>query len=92
MKQLAVQPEWERNDAEHGVSDARNRLTGLLDEVEAGCEIVITRRGKPVAHLVPAGAFDRVKARRVAAGLRLASNGRTLGDLSIRDLVDQGRR
>ena len=76
-----------------GVFDAKNRLTALLDEVEAGREIVITRRGRPVARLVPAGTgFDRVKARRVVAGLRLASKGQTLGGLSIRDLVDDGRR
>ena len=76
-----------------GVFDAKNRLTALLDEVEAGREVVITRRGKPIARLVPAGdGFDRVKARRAAAGLRLASKGQTLDGLSIRDLVTEGRR
>ncbi len=75
------------------VSDVKNRLAALLDEVEAGREIVITRRGNPVARLVPAEpGFDRVKARRAAEGLRLASKGQTLGGLSIRDLVDAGRR
>ena len=76
-----------------GVFDAKNRLTTLLNEVEAGREIVITRRGKPVARLVPADTgFDRTKAGRAAAGLRLASTGQTLGGISIRDLVDEGRR
>ena len=76
-----------------GVFDAKNRLTALLDQVEAGREVVITRRGKPVARLVPAGDnFDRAKARRAAAGLRLASKGQTLDGLSIRALVDEGRR
>ncbi len=75
------------------VSDVKNRLAALLDEVEAGREIVITRRGKPVACLVPAEpGFDRVEAPRAAEGLRLASKGQTLGCLSIRDLVDAGRR
>ncbi len=76
-----------------GVFDAKNRLTALLDEVEAGREVIITRRGKPVARLVPADTgFDRVKARRAAAGLRLASREQTLGGISIRELVDEGRR
>jgi prevent-host-death family protein len=33
--------------------DAKNRLSGLVDRVEAGQEVTITRRGKPVARLVP---------------------------------------
>ncbi len=76
-----------------GVFEAKNSLTALLDEVEEGHEILITRRGKPVARLVPAETgFDRAKARRAADGLRSASKGQTLGGLSIRDSVGQGRR
>ncbi len=37
-----------------GVFEAKNRLTALLDVVEAGSEVLITSRGKPVARLVPA--------------------------------------
>jgi prevent-host-death family protein len=76
-----------------GVFEAKNSLTALLDEVEEGHEILITRRGKPVARLVRAEAgFDRAKARRAADGLRAASKGQTLGGLSIKDLVGEGRR
>ena len=35
------------------VRDARNHLKALLDRVAAGEEIVIVRRGKAVARLVP---------------------------------------
>ncbi len=38
---------------EVGAFDAKNRLSELLDKVERGEEITITRRGKPVAKLVP---------------------------------------
>ncbi len=76
-----------------GVFEAKNRLTALLDEVEEGREVLITRRGKPVARLVPAETgFDRIKARRAANGLRAASEGLTLGGLSLRGLIDEGRR
>ncbi len=76
-----------------GVFEAKNRLTALLDQVEQGSEVLITRRGKPVARLVPAAvSLDRTKAMRAAAGLRAASQGLTLGGLTIRDLIDQGRR
>ncbi len=39
-------------------SDARNRLSDLLGEVAYGkAEVLITRRGKPLAKLVPVGAI-----------------------------------
>ena len=79
---------------EVGAFEAKNKLGALLDLVENnGEEIVITRRGKPVARLVPATqGFDREKARRAVAGIIEASRGVTLGGLKIRDLIDEGRR
>lgn len=35
------------------ISQARRTLTDLIDEVEDGQEIQLTRRGRPVARLVP---------------------------------------
>ena len=76
-----------------GVFEAKNKLTALLDEVEAGGEVLITRRGKPVARLVRAEpGFDRAKARRAADGLRAASKGHTLGGVSLKELISEGRR
>jgi prevent-host-death family protein len=37
-----------------GIFDAKTHLSSLVDEVEKGGEIVITRHGKPVAKLVRA--------------------------------------
>ncbi len=55
---------------EVGAFEAKNNLAALLDEVERGDEVLITRRGKPVARLVPAASgFDRQKARRAAQEL-----------------------
>ena len=34
-------------------SDAKARFAEILDQVERGATIVITRRGKPVARIVP---------------------------------------
>jgi prevent-host-death family protein len=77
---------------EVGAFEAKNRLGALLDRVEHGEEIVITRRGKPIAKLVPAGpGFDKEKARRAIAGLIEASRGLSLGGLKIKDLIDEGR-
>jgi len=35
------------------VAEAKTQLSRLLDAVEAGEAVVITRRGKPIAELVP---------------------------------------
>jgi prevent-host-death family protein len=40
---------------EISVKEARTRLSALLDRVERGEEIVITRRGRKIARLVPTG-------------------------------------
>jgi len=62
-----------------GAFEAKNTLGALLDKVEQGEEIVITRHGKPVARLAPCGpqidqgaakaALDRIRARARALGL-----------------------
>ena len=49
---------------EIGAFEAKNRLGMLLDRVESGEEIVITRHGKPVARLVPnTTRIDKLQAR-----------------------------
>ncbi|HWK46824.1 MAG TPA: type II toxin-antitoxin system prevent-host-death family antitoxin [Stellaceae bacterium] len=56
---------------EIGAFEAKNTLGGLLDRVSQGEEIIICRRGKPVAKLVPATtAINLTEARAAAANLR----------------------
>ncbi len=77
---------------EIGAFEAKNKLGTLLDWVAGGEEVVITRRGKPVARMVPATAgFDRAKARQAAANIWARGTGVTLGGLSIKALVNEGR-
>lgn len=38
----------------YSLADAKARLSELIDKVEAGATVEITRRGKPVAKVVPA--------------------------------------
>jgi prevent-host-death family protein len=76
-----------------GVFEAKNRLSALLDAVEDGGEVIITRRGRPVARLTAlAPGHDRERARRAAEGLRAASRGLRLDGVSLRDLIEDGRR
>lgn len=73
--------------------DAKNRLSELINRVEAGEEIAITRRGKVVARLVPAAPEEaEQRARKAIAGLRSSRKGVSLGGLMSRDLIREGRR
>ena len=77
---------------EIGAFEAKNKLGTLLDWVTDGEEVLITRRGKAVARLVPAEpGGDRVRARQAADNIRARSVGASLGGLKIKDLVDEGR-
>ncbi len=76
-----------------GAFDAKNRLGSLLDMVERGEEITITRHGKPVARLVAPAAPDRLaEAQAAVARIRERRKGVTLGGISIRELIDEGRK
>jgi prevent-host-death family protein len=56
---------------EIGAFAAKNTLGSLLDRVERGEEIVITRHGRPVARLVPNhGGIDHSQTRAAAERIR----------------------
>lgn len=78
---------------EIGAFEAKNKLGSLLDLVEKGEEVVITRRGRRVARLVPDSSEEkRERARQAAANLLVRSKGVTLGGLKIKDLIEEGRK
>ena len=53
------------------VAEAKNRLSEIIARVEAGEEIAVTRRGKPVVRLVAANAVEATDQRdRVEAAFR----------------------
>ena len=92
MDQVPAQPA-----ATIGAYDAKIRLSELLDRVERGEQIVITRHGKPIARLVPEGGHDKARAKAAVARLRalraeLSARGVDLSDAEIRALRDEGRR
>ena len=73
--------------------EAKNRLSELIHRVEAGEEIAITRRGKVVARLVPpAPEAASQRARDAIDSLRASRKGVSLGRVSSRDLIREGRR
>lgn len=76
-----------------GAYEAKTHLSELLEKVEAGEEITITKHGAPVAKLVPikkaANAEERVAA---IERIQMLGRGLSLGGLKIKDLVREGRR
>jgi len=73
----------------------KNKLGRLLDQVERGELIVITRHGKPVARLVPPKpAFNRDEARAAIRRIRERAENLKLGALGWterRSYRDEGR-
>jgi prevent-host-death family protein len=78
--------------AEIGAFEAKTHLSRLLDQVERGETITITRHGKSVARLIPIAGSSRDERRRAIAELKKLRRGQTLGGLSVRKLIDEGRR
>ena len=78
---------------EVGAFEAKNRLSALLERAERGEEILITRRGKPVARLGPVKpVIDRGVAREAANRILERSRSASLGGINIKELIAEGRR
>jgi prevent-host-death family protein len=78
--------------AEIGAFEAKTHLSRLLDRVERGETVTITRHGKPVARLIPVAGSSREERRRVIAELKQLRARQRLGGLTARELIDEGRR
>lgn len=72
-----------------GAYQAKTHLPRLLDQVEAGASITITRNGRPVARLSPIASDSAADAARRILELRRKVG---KGKLSMKALINQGRR
>ena len=79
-------------DVAVGAFEAKNKFSELLDRVGRGMEFTITKHDRSVARLVPA--LSQVKGRRkeATAELRVLRERYSLKGLSVRSLIDQGRK
>ncbi len=75
-----------------GAYEAKTHLPRLLDEVEKGERITITKHGRVVAVLVPPDAASARDIEAVLARFREFRKGNRLNGLTIRELIDEGRR
>ena len=82
------------SNREVGAFEAKTHLSELLAAVEAGERVTITRRGKPVARLVPIE--EDVLAQRAEALKKLAKlRERLRGTMTVEEILaarDEGRK
>jgi prevent-host-death family protein len=77
-----------------GSIEAKTHLPALLERVAGGERITITKRGKPVARLVPVESAEKPDVKQVVSEM-LAYRGRanrTLDGITVRELAEEGRR
>ena len=74
-----------------GAYEAKTRFSELIRRVSRGEQIVITHHGVPIAILAPIEPAAAGSPREVMAALKAFRAGRSLGDISIRELIGEGR-
>jgi prevent-host-death family protein len=73
-------------------SEAKTHFLRILDDVERGESVLITRHGKPVARIQPETAIDRERVRQATEGMRALRQ--RIGKLSLEEILsarDEGR-
>lgn len=79
-----------------GSFEAKTKLAELLDKVEGGETVTITRRGKPVARLVTLGSTGEEPKRRMAVAeilrWRVGKDRGAKPGTTIAELIKAGRR
>lgn len=75
-----------------GAYEAKTHLPKLLERVTKGEKITITKHGHPVAVLQPPPAAARTAPEKVIGELRKFRESHRLDGLSIRDMIEEGRR
>ncbi len=74
-----------------GAFEAKTHFSALLDKVEKGEQIVITKHGRVVAKLVPATTANQLRIQQAILSLKELSRKHTLRD-NWKKLRDSGRR
>ena len=75
-----------------GAFEAKTHLSKLLERVAKGERITIEKHGVPVAVLEPVHPSRRTPVGNVIAELKQFRAGHRLGSLSIREMIEEGRR
>ena len=54
---------------QYSIAEARSNLPTIVDQAEAGQEVELTRRGKPVAVVISLAEFARLRGERASFGV-----------------------
>ena len=75
-----------------GAFAAKTHFSALLDQVEKGEQVIITKHGHPVAKLVSIKNTDYEQVRQTIKQLKKFGRSNLLGGLSWKTLRDEGRK
>lgn len=75
-----------------GAYEAKTHLPKLLERVSKGERITITKHGVPVAILQPHEKQKLMDTKSVISELREFRKKHNLGKLSVREMIEEGRR
>ena len=75
-----------------GAYEAKTHLSRLLDKISKGERIVITKHGTPIAVLQQPDSSEKGDPATVIAEIREFREHHSLGGLTIRELIEEGRR
>lgn len=75
-----------------GAYEAKTHLSHLLDEVQQGHRVEITRNGRRVAVLSPVSGEPQISRKRAVEEIRALRRNVTTGGMSVRAMIEEGRR
>ncbi|PYV33225.1 MAG: type II toxin-antitoxin system prevent-host-death family antitoxin [Acidobacteria bacterium] len=75
-----------------GSYQAKTHLPRLLERAARGERITITKHGVPIAMLVPVEDRPKADIRSVIEELKKFRRGHKLGKLTIREMIEEGRK
>ena len=73
-------------------TEAKTHFLRILDEVEKGKSVIITRHGKPIARISPPAEYDRIRVEQAMSDMRALRE--KIGKLSLEEILsarDEGR-
>ena len=83
-------------DSKVGIYEAKTHFTALISRAEKGEVVTITRHGKAVARIVPPIDQEDLSSdpdrQRLLQEFRNFRRKRSLGEITVRELIDEGRR
>lgn len=75
-----------------GTYELKTRLSEILNAVEHGQTVIVTRHGKPIARIMPSRMAEREQVSQAVQSLLKFPRTRLPKGVTIRSLIEEGRR